>query len=168
MTPGDRRYDAETRQRLDDLESHYAAERTRLRRITRGLMVVVAVLTVSTVIAYVGIHDVGARQTRDQRDGRRAAVQITCGAISGVIEAGRETILSSTKGKHDTPFERRLEALGYPPRTVRKAQAMAAAAAYARSIASSVRDAADGKARGVVKRNGSLDCDKLVAVARAK
>lgn len=118
-----------------------------------------AVLTTLSIVA-----DVQQGQ-RDVQEGRRFAVSVNCAATSAVIEAGRATITGGAAGVGGE-FERNLERLGYPPRKVRKRQAKQAGRAYAAAIARQVEKAAGVK--GVVHRDGTLDCPRLTRLARAR
>jgi hypothetical protein len=100
----------------------------------------------------------------DQREGRRYAVNVVCGATSAVIDAGRATITGGGVGPPE--FVRNLERLGYPPRRVREAQAQKAAAQYADLIARRVEKVAG--ATDVVRRDGTLDCALLTERARTE
>lgn len=120
------------------------------------------------VSAFVVVAVLNSRDAVErQKEGRRVAVQAICGATSAVIEAGRATITGGATGVGGE-FERNLRALGYPPRKVRQRQAMQAAEAYARTIAEGVRQAAGVNARGLVRRDGTLDCQRLQQVARTR
>lgn len=104
-----------------------------------------------------------------QKEGRRAGLDVTCALGSGVIEAGRATISSgaaSNKDPHMRRFLKELEKLGYPPRRVRERQAKLAAEAYARQIARVVERASGVK--GIVRQNGKLDCEKLRVITKTQ
>lgn len=105
------------------------------------------------------------RAIKDQVEGRKAAVQIICGVSSAIIDAGRATITGNSAGL-PTQFERNLERLGYPPRHVRRAQARELGRQYAQAIAERVQAVADGKAKGIVRKNGTLNCTRLLEVSR--
>lgn len=99
----------------------------------------------------------------EQREGRRAAVQVTCAATSAVIDAGRATIIGGAQNL-DPEFTASLERLGYPPVEVRQAQAQKAAKAYAKAIANRVETATGFT--GIVNENGTLNCAKLADLSR--
>jgi hypothetical protein len=100
-----------------------------------------------------------------QRAGRRTAVSITCGATSAIIEAGRATILGG--GRSITPeLERNLRRLGYPSRAQREREARRAAEAYSLGIASAIEK--ESGVQGIVREDGTLDCDRLLVAARAQ
>jgi hypothetical protein len=103
----------------------------------------------------------------DVNTGRRQGIGITCGATNAVIDAGRAAI--GTPTNFPPALERNLRQLGFPPREQREQASRRAAEQYARSIATGVvRNAKDPrKARDVVRPDGSLDCDRLAAVANA-
>ena len=97
--------------------------------------------------------------------GRRAALRVSCATTSAVIEAGRRT-LTAQVGTRVTEFERKLIELGYPPRRVRDRQARAAARAYGEFIATRIEEATG--VRGLVRKDGGLDCTRFAAVANAR
>lgn len=119
----------------------------------------------SAVVAATAARD-AARAVSKQAEGRRIAVQIICGATSGVIEAGRATITGQTSAAFSPVFERNLERLGFPPKAQRESVARRQAVLYAKFIAKRVRDVADGRGRGIVRKDGSLNCDRLQRAAR--
>lgn len=112
-------------------------------------------LLVSLVLLLM-VHGVQSRVER-QREGRAIAINVMCGGISSVIEAGRATITGSSTLSPE--FERNLERLGYPPERQRKAAARAAAKGYAASIAAAVQQ--ESGVRGLVRKDGSLNCERL-------
>lgn len=101
----------------------------------------------------------------DQKAGRAVALDVTCGAASAVIEAGRRTITGSSvardpkTGKVDQKRELALRKLGFPPLKVRERHAAEAAAEYAREIARRVEE--QSGRRGLVRKDGALDCGRL-------
>lgn len=106
----------------------------------------------------------------DQKEGRRFAVDVMCGAVNAVIEGGRATI---TGGQEvgSPEFVKNLEALGFPPKKVREKQANEAAAKYAEFIARRVEE--ESGVSGVVveedgPKKGTLDCDKLTRLAKTE
>jgi hypothetical protein len=78
-----------------------------------------------------------------QKEGRRVAVDVLCGGVQGVSEAGAEVL------RGDLPGQR---GRGLPERTV---------TAYQRQIAVAVVRQAGIDAKGIVRRDGSIDCDAL-------
>lgn len=109
-----------------------------------------------------------ARAAKDlaasQRQGRQIAIGITCGATSAIIAAGRATITGG--GNLPPELERNLRRLGYPPRSVREASARRAAEAYSSSIANAIEKQSGVK--GIVRSDGSLDCDRVKVASRAQ
>lgn len=120
-------------------------------------------LILTTVVVVVAL--IRAQDAIDaQNAGRRAAGAVTCSAISAVIDAGRATIDSG--GRIDPrKFERNLERLGLPPRDVRARKARTAAESYARLIAQRVTT--ESGVPGLVRRDGTLNCERLGVVARS-
>lgn len=101
----------------------------------------------------------------EQRQGRATSLTATCATLSGVIEAGRATILGGVIIK-PREFERNLERMGLPPRPTRKRSATSAAAAYANAIAARV-ETATGK-HGLIRKDGTLDCALLRRIGHAR
>lgn len=111
----------------------------------------------SIAAALVAILDVEQTQ-RDVDEGRRLAQRVTCATLGAVIEQGRSTIEG---GAYITPreFERALVGLGLPPLEARIERANVAAQGYAEGIAFVVER--ESGVRGIVRRDGTLDCDRL-------
>lgn len=99
-----------------------------------------------------------------QQEGRRISISVTCNALSAVIDAGRGTI-NNTMEIQPPKFKRNLEALGLPPFEVRQKQAKITADLYANTIINKVVSATG--LHGVVNKDGTLNCDRLVKTARA-
>jgi hypothetical protein len=144
----------------------------RWHHIWRDFVPLIAV--VGLIYAVVGIENkvnqaevkaTTAKQVADaQRVGRRTAVSITCGATSAIIEAGRATIIN---GAELPPrLERHLTRFGYAPRAQRRRAARATADRYSRGIAAAIE--LESGVQGVVRENGTLDCKRLLVVARAE
>lgn len=96
------------------------------------------------------------RVAEAQREGRRVAVSIMCGGLRGVEDAGRLTLTDRLPGtkryrRPSTPQERRRRRVY--------------ANAYNRVISDRIADEAGTTGAevidGVVKRDGSIDCDAL-------
>lgn len=102
----------------------------------------------------------------DQKAGRSAALDVTCGTNKAIIEAGRTIILGGTERPPTPEMETALRRLGFPPYAVRREQAEVSAAAYALRIAQTIQEQSGKK--GIVNRDGSLNCDRLKAVANAE
>jgi hypothetical protein len=100
-----------------------------------------------------------------QTQGRKVSLTATCAAISGVIDAGRATILGGVIIR-PREFERTLTKMGLPSFPVRKRSADAAAAAYGQAIAMRVEQATHRK--GLTRKDGTLDCERIRQVGRAK
>jgi hypothetical protein len=87
-----------------------------------------------------------------QKDGRRVALEVICGSIKGVEDAGRRILTGTLPPPASMP----------PPRSARERRlASQYAEAYSRVISESVLAQAGAKATGVLKADGSLDCDAL-------
>lgn len=109
-------------------------------------------------------HDAKAA-IQAQKSGRAFSLNVVCGATNATVRAGRGIITGGSAGTVEGKFERNLRALGYPPRSVRQAQAKKAADLYASSIATGVQRAAGSKAEGIVREDGTLSCGRLVRTA---
>lgn len=101
----------------------------------------------------------------EQSEGRQITLTATCATLSGVIEAGRATILGGVIIR-PREFERNLERMGLPPRSVRRHSAGQAAVAYANAIAARV-EVATGK-KGLIRHDGTLDCGLLARIGHVK
>lgn len=93
-----------------------------------------------------------------QKQGRRVALDILCGGLFGVENAGRLTILDklprpAPQRGHQTSAEMRSR--------LRYAQA------YAQVISEAVIVQAGVDVKNVLRRDGTIDCDRLKAAARA-
>jgi hypothetical protein len=100
----------------------------------------------------------------DQREGRRIGIGVTCSAVNAVISGGRHVL--ETSGHEPPKVEAALHRLGFPPAAVRRAQAARSAQAYATSIAHAVEHQIGGHQR-LVRRDGTLDCRRLLAATHA-
>lgn len=89
-----------------------------------------------------------------QREGRRIAISILCGGISGTAEAGRLVLLGQLPGQMR------------PPNGQAPAQ-RSTARAYARYVVKSIIKEAGADASKVINRNGELNCDEIARTARA-
>jgi hypothetical protein len=87
-----------------------------------------------------------------QKEGRRVAVRITCGALLGVEDAGRLALTDRLPGteKYRRPSTR-------AERRVRQVYARA----YNRVISNRIREEAGLTAVGIVRKDGSIDCEAL-------
>lgn len=95
--------------------------------------------------------------------GRKAAVAVTCSAISAVIDAGRATIGASINVS--PKLERNLRRLGYPSKHQRQKNAKVAARRYATSISRAV--ARETGTKGLVHKDGTLNCNRLKKASHA-
>lgn len=138
--------------------------RRRRDRLIIGIGVISMIaLVFSIAFSATTLHN--RRDLLDQRQGRALALDVTCGATSAVIEAGRDTIIGASSAPRSAKTERALEALGFPPKAVRDRQAADAAKEYARSIARSVQE--QSGRTDLVRADGSLNCAKLKRAVRA-
>jgi hypothetical protein len=119
--------------------------------IITGGMLLLAILLVNNV--------------NSQAKGRHFTVGFTCAALSAISQEGREVIAGPQK--LNTPFERNLERLGYPPVAVRRAQAQAAAQAYVRGISNRIQEQVGYKGSRLIRADGTIDCTKLQKLGNA-
>jgi hypothetical protein len=99
------------------------------------------------------------------QEGRRTSLSVTCGAVSALSEAGRQTITAAQS--FPPKFEAFLEAHGFPTSSERKAQAQIAANAYVQAISNGVQAQVGPVGQTVVNRDGTLNCRRLRQLARA-
>jgi hypothetical protein len=93
-------------------------------------------------------HDAKTAAAR-QAEGRRVAVDVLCGGVSGVEDAGKQALNGTLDGLHGR---------GVPREAVRD---------YVSTISNAVILQAGVDARKVLKADGQIDCDKLRIAARA-
>lgn len=146
------------------LERRITERRRRDKWRTRLLVLWLTITTIFWVTAIVNLAHQGNdldHVVDQQRNGRAVAIDALCGAVSGIVEAGRSTIVSGAA--QDTKFTRRLEQLGYPRVAVRQAQAQVAAKGYARLITDAV-ERTTGSTH-LARDDGTLDCSRIKSAA---
>jgi hypothetical protein len=124
--------------------------------LTRGMwlatcVVIGLLLCVFVVLwtsATVDSHDAKTAAAR-QADGRRIAVDVLCGGVSGVEDAGTQALNGTLQGLHGR---------GVPSTATRD---------YVSTISSAVIRQAGVDARKVLRADGRIDCDKLRVAAAA-
>lgn len=141
-------------------EDPRAPSRRHDRLLLTTLAAALLALTISVAMAYTTLHN--RSDLLNQRDGRRLALSVVCASTSAVIESGRE-VLTGT-GALPAPLAALFERYGYSERAARAA-ARLAAERYAREIAREVQRAA-GR-RDLVRKDGSLNCERLTKAAGA-
>jgi hypothetical protein len=109
---------------------------------------VLAVFTVLWTSAAVDSHDAKTATAR-QAEGRRVAVDVLCGGVSGVEDAGKQALNGTLEGLHGR---------GVPASATRD---------YVSTISSAVIKQAGVDARKVLRADGQIDCDKLRVAAAA-
>jgi hypothetical protein len=135
------------------------AEPQNLRRLVVAFCAIVVVCVPLAAFALVqASRAIGRVET-----GRKVGSAITCAATSAVIDAGRATIKAGANVR-PREFAQSLEELGLPSTATRKQLAEAAADAYALAISRAVVE--QSGVRGVVRRDGTLDCAALRRAAR--
>lgn len=103
------------------------------------------VLWTHTAIRAQQAKDVATRQI----EGRRVAIDVLCGGLSGVEDAGKQALNGTLEGLHGR---------GVPDSAIRD---------YVSTISTAVILQAGVDARKVLKPDGQIDCDKLREAARA-
>lgn len=135
-------------------------------RQSHKIMVATAMLLAAASILLSALLFTRLADVQDQQsEGRRLSLTATCSTLSGVIEAGRATILGGVIIR-PREFERNLERMGLPPQRVRRHSATTAAAAYAEAIARRVEQATGKK--GLIRKDGTLDCSLLRRIGRIR
>jgi hypothetical protein len=140
---------------------------------TRRVLIAVGLAAVMVIMpAGAWVIATTANNNRNRVDaiqaGRREGQKATCAALSAVIDAGRTTITAGIPkpGSPLTPLERSLRRLGYPPRAQRRAMAERAARQYGLAIAVAV--ARETGRTGLVRRDGTLNCEALARATGTK
>lgn len=95
---------------------------------------------------------------------RKAAVTLTCGVLTAVTTAGWDTVTGGVLP--EDPFTRQLERFGYPPYSVRQAQARQAGDAYVNTIAARIaKVAGDRRAADLVMPRGAINCRRFIRLS---
>jgi hypothetical protein len=97
-----------------------------------------------------------------QREGRRTAIQVLCGGLRGVEEAGLGILTGTLPGAPPILGE------GGPPSAEQRRQAEQWARAYNQVISRAIaREAGIAEASTVLDENGLIDCQELVRLSSA-
>lgn len=129
------------------------------------------------LITVVVLLAIGAQEgaLRSQARGRRFVIAVNCATISAVAEAGRD-VIASPANQPETPFDRALEGIGYPPRPQRVQQAKLLSTLYVQHIVSLVARhlASLGEVKHphalavrLVQSDGTINCGLLQSLGRA-
>lgn len=86
---------------------------------------------------------------RNQREGRAVAVDVLCGGVAGIEDAGTQALQGKLEGQNGQ---------GLPQRAIDD---------YVGTISRAVSRQAGVDARRVLKPNGTISCDRLRVAARA-
>jgi hypothetical protein len=123
------------------------------------LIAAIAVFGTESKVEQAQVDATVAKQlAKQQSDGRRIALGVTCGALRGVEDAGRLVLTNRLPGTE------RL----YPPATARQRRARAQVArAYNRVITDRIVMEAGANGAEVIEPNGSVNCNRLREVAAA-
>jgi hypothetical protein len=159
-------------------------------RIRDNLVGAALVLCVATpIVWWVGDTakktDTNAEKIARQAEGRKVAIGVLCGGLSAVSQKGHDVILGGAALPGRTPrdadrvvfdpkthepiaisvgrFARFLEAHGYPTARIRLMGAKQAAHDYSAALARGVESQAH--VTGIVRRDGSLDCQRVQAAS---
>lgn len=127
------------------------------------LSVASAAAALAAIAALVFALSAQQSQIDQQREGRRFAVAAICAFDSAVGQAGYDTIVQSQLA--ESPLTRFLEHHGYPPLSVRRAQAVAQGRAYVRQLTRRELALAGVTGKQLVRADGSLDCARLTQLA---
>lgn len=120
-------------------------------------------LLVITGLVLLALHGQSV-QLSQQVKSRHFVIAVSCAVQSGTSEAGRAIISGSARAK-ETPFDRALERLGYPPRPQRIKAADVAGSLYVAGLARRVRLLAGSRAKGLIMPDGGIDCHRLRQIA---
>lgn len=129
----------------------------RTGRILGGILLVAALATNGYAVR------VALSTQQHERDGRVVAATALCAVAGAVVDAGRTVLRGSAADVLPPRFERNLRRLGRLPLAQRRDAADATAAAYARAIQDRVRKVTHRD--DLVRKDGSLDCERLRRVA---
>jgi methionine synthase II (cobalamin-independent) len=123
------------------------------------IIAAIAVFSVEQKVDQAAVNATVAKKlAKQQSEGRRVALGVTCGALRGVEDAGRLVLTQRLPGT---------SAL-YPPSTSRERKARRQVAqAYNRVITDRIVQEAGVAGAEVIEPNGSVNCDKLREVAKA-
>lgn len=105
------------------------------------------------------------RLAQEIQEGRRAGNGITCGIASAISEAGRELVVSSSSAPTPPKLEKFLQQFGYPSAAQRRAGALVAGSQYVSNISEEIQRKIGPKGAHLVKRDGTLDCKAVAALA---
>jgi hypothetical protein len=113
---------------------------------------------VALVLAAIAVFGTQSDVER-QREGRGIAINVLCGVSNGIVDAGREILTDTLPGTEH--YQR-------PHSALEKSRAQAYADSYARVISFSVAQQAGVQAEGVLRHDGTIDCDALSRAAQTR
>jgi hypothetical protein len=135
-------------------------------KLLLAICALVGVVMCALVVAVVVLAtQLNAVQTEQQK-GRKLAIGVTCAAVSAISNQGRRTI--SNAMPLPPGVEALLEAHGFPSFEARRAQAQIAGAEYVQGISAAIEQQVGQVGDGLVNRDGTLNCDRLTRVAKAR
>lgn len=151
------------------MPEHAPHKHQRLAKLERAWQDVLPAITLVIAMWAVIINgnQVSRAEVRidQQAVGRQAAIGVLCGFANGVSQAGRKVIISSDV--EPERFKQNLLELGMYPDDQRRDRSEQAARLYVQLVTNSVIEQVGMKA-GLVKDDGTLDCERLSYVARAR
>lgn len=158
--PGERRGEIGGVRRPKDHEPRWRHALWRFDWIMRRIVPIAALgLAAYAVVGVQGKADNATAQVEADRTGRQVAREVLCGGLYGVEEAGRLILL----GELPPPA---------PPPPQLSSSELKAREAYAKSyalvVSRRVLEQAGIQAKGVLRDDGTIDCDALNRVAAAE
>jgi hypothetical protein len=121
------------------------------------------VLAILWLVLAINLSDTNKRVER----GRHFAVGVTCAVESATAEAGKAVIEGSGAAPGNAAFLRNLEKLGYRPPAKAKPGHPGPGDLYVAQIAKQVQAQVGRKGARLIRKDGTLDCDRLEALASA-
>lgn len=141
------------------MSDHKPTDRTRYEdRITIGWLWRNLVPLAAVVLAFIAVTRTQGDVER-QREGRRVAVDVLCGGLYGVEDAGSRIL---TGDLPDIP-----DALRRPQTARERQAALVYAHSYALVISRAVLDQAGVDGKAVLRKDGSIDCNELKRLVSA-
>lgn len=144
---------------------------------TRGASIWLTIVSFLVLIALIGARNSQDRADRAVRGnaqalsaiqaGRKNALNVTCTLATALLIAGKRTIASAAVGR-ETVFTRNLERIGYPPPSVRRAEATATARAYTATILEVMAKNPTTRDLGIIRPNGTLNCKRFQQIGHAR
>jgi hypothetical protein len=122
----------------------------------RIVPVIALIMALVAIIGMQGKVDATQSQVDAQREGRKVAVEVLCGGLYGVQEAGRLILLDDLPEPAPEGSQ-----ISDQDRAVRELYAQA----YALVISKRVLEQAGASGKEVLRQNSTIDCDELKRLA---